>query len=136
MIKTIPGYFKKYDLDILNEDGSFSHSEKRVEWVDQVDITLNPLEEMAIQAYWDYGDSLKLMPEKPSIAEEHEWIITEGTPYVLQKRSEFKKIESSMQNSVDIKRAQKDSADKAWVDHIDYCVSNDLDPNVYNPTKK
>jgi hypothetical protein len=61
--KTIAGHFKTTLIDVYHENGTFSHQEKRQEWVEQQDVALGPLEEEAIRAEWDIGEHQRLKPE-------------------------------------------------------------------------
>lgn len=87
--KVIAGYFREYQEKILHDDGLF-HIENKREWVPQREVDLHPLEE----AEYHSGNRLCEIecqrPIKPSIEQEHDWLIENGVDYIKEKRKEWK----------------------------------------------
>lgn len=128
--KTIAGYFKESNVDILNDDGSFSHVEKKRDWVDQVDIEMHPLEEESLLKYWAL-DEVRL-PEKATESEEHEWMVEHGIDFVKQKRKEFNELLESKRAAYDNANEAFQLAHNGWNEHVELCVMHGVCPNKYD----
>lgn len=127
--KTIAGYFKESNVDILNDDGSFSHVEKKRDWVDQVDIEMHPLEEESLLKYWAL-DEVRL-PEKATESEEHEWMVEHGIDFVKQKRKEFNELLESKRAAYDNANEAFKAAHEGWNEHVELCVMHGVCPDKH-----
>jgi hypothetical protein len=129
--KSIASYLKVYEVDILNNDGSFSHKEVRREVVPQVDVDMHPLEETAIRAHWNIHDVKKNMPDEISQKMEHDWLIEHGAEHVKQKRAEYATASAVIQPSVDAAQRAASAARDAWSQHAELCLANGHNPDTF-----
>lgn len=128
--KTIAGYFKENEIDIFNEDGSFSHKEKRKDFIDQVDIDMHPLEEASMLKHWAIHDVA--LPEMHSKEEEHEWLIESGPDFVKQKRKERSELIESKRAEFDLAHEEFQVAHNSWNEHVELCRAHNVNPDTFD----
>jgi len=128
--KTLAGYFKEYEVDILNDDGTFSHKEKRKDFINQLDIDMHPLEEVSILKHWAIHDVQ--LPDDHSKEAEHEWLIEYGPEFIKQKRIERKQLIENMRPAFDLAHQEFQDAHNAWNEHVELCVKNGLNPDTFD----
>jgi len=127
--KTIAGYFKDSEVDIFNEDGSFSHKEKRRDFINQLDVDMHPLEEAAMLKHWAISEFV--LPDMPSKEEEHEWLIENGPDFVKQKRIERKELIESKRPAFDLANEEFLNAHEQWCKHANLCVEHNHSPDTF-----
>lgn len=128
--KTIAGYFKEYEIDILKDNGEFSHKKRHIDWIDQCEVDMHPLEEAQVLAHWAIHDVKAKFPEKLTQKQEHEWLIEHGADFVKQKRAEFKKAMDALQPEIDTAYKKLEECTEAWRTHCDKCCSKGLNPDT------
>lgn len=132
--KTMAGYWQKVNKTVENEDGSVSYIDGH-EWIDQVDLNMHPLEEVATRKHWAIHDAHIKVPDKTTLEQEHEWHLEHGAEYVKQKRAEWQKLYDDNKPHIDAAHDAYQAAHKAWCEHAEHCKANDLDPNTYEAEK-
>jgi len=128
--KTIAGYFNDYEVDIFNEDGSFSHKEKRKDFINQLDIDMHPLEEASILKHWAMHDVA--LPEMHSKEEEHEWLIESGPEFIRQKRKERLELIESKKAAFDLAHQEFQNAHNYWNEHVELCAKHGHNPDTFD----
>jgi len=133
--KSIAGYLTIDKVDVMNEDGSFSHTEERRGWVDQRDIEMHPLEEKAILAHWAIHDVKIKLPEKLSQQQEHELLIEHGADYVKQKRAEWQAAYDALLPEIEAAEKAHQEHHDTWNKHVEFCVANGFDKDFHDKEK-
>lgn len=129
--KSIASYLKVYEVDVLNEDGSFSHKETRRDIIPQVDVDMHPFEEAAIQAHWAIHEVKKGMPDEITQKMEHDWLIENGADFVKQKRAEYATASATLKPALDVAHQAAIDARAAWSEHAELCVANGHNPDAF-----
>lgn len=129
--KTIAGYRRDFEVDMLKADGTFSHKEKRSEWVDQVDLDMHPLEEDCTLKEWAIPHIHAKAVPKPTKEQEHDWLIEHGIEHVKQKRKEHLDSLAAIQPELDAAHGAWRGAEKGWNDHSELCFANGHCPDTF-----
>lgn len=130
LIKTIAAYNRFYQEKIIHEDGNH-HIEDKVEWIEQKDIEMHPLEEDVVRKYWAINDVSNKIPSKPTQQEEHEFLIFHGADYVKQKRAEWQAIHDSIKPELDAAEKAYQDAHNYWNNHVALCIGNGHNPDTF-----
>jgi len=129
--KTIAAYLRKFEVDILKEDGTFSHKEKREEEIDQKEVEMHPLQEDKIRKHWAIHEIQIKIPPKPSQVDEYEWMIEHGPAYIKQKRLEWQAAHDAIQPELEEAHKLHQDANDAWNAHATLCHANGYDYDTY-----
>jgi hypothetical protein len=112
--KTIAGYLKP--------DGT---------WEPQKDINMHPFEEAATLAHWAIHEVHKKMLDKPSLEQEHEWLLEYGAEYVKQKRVEWQKVFDASQPAIQEAEKKWREVEAVWNDHAKKARANGFNPDTH-----
>lgn len=114
---------KKTIASSVNNDGTLSP---------QYDIDMHPLEEASILAFWATGEELMKMPVKPSIEQEHEWLLEFGADYVKQKRNVYQAAYDLQRPNLEAAEAKHQEAHRKWCSHMEMCAANGKNPDTFS----
>jgi hypothetical protein len=102
-----------------------------IEIIPQRDVDMHPLEEAMTLKNWAIHEHVKKIPPKPSIADEHEWLIQYGAEYIKQKRAEWQKYHDAAQPAIQKAEAEWREAETQWNLHAQKCHAHGLDYDTH-----
>lgn len=132
--KTIAGYRKETRTPISNGDGTFT-DEVKMEWIDQKDVEMHPLEQKEILAHWAIHDVNIKIPAKPSQLDEHEMLINEGAEAIKKARTQWQAASDAIQPELQAAHDYHQQCVKEWHAHIEKCVELKVDPDTHEIEK-
>jgi len=94
-------------------------------------VDMHPFEETSQLAWWNVHDAQRKVPNKPSRAQEHEWLIEHGAEYVKQKRAEWQAIHDAIQPEIQAAHDKFYELHAIWNDHAERAHANGFDPDTH-----